>query len=143
MIVGRKLDEIRQILGAVGMGQPGMVRSGDRVVLGTGVPGPPIQSPVQHPCKFCGGEGIKRIPKHKWATGESWVCRACLGREVQVEMEDRIDGALLGNQTGPPMVKKPIVATTPPAQMVTQAPPEAPGAATLADAMAALGAGNA
>jgi len=151
MIVGRKLDEIRQILGAAGLAQPGMVPSGQRIVVGAigqngAANGTVHQNPnpsVEHPCVQCGREGVRRTKPNRFNRTGSWYCAAHVRMAAQSDGEDAMDSALLGGTAQPPMTKQPVVAAAPPVEMARPNAPapvqEAAGEASLDAAMASLG----
>lgn len=142
MICARKMDEIRSILGAAGINansMGGLVGSVQPFQQRAAQAPPP---PVEHPCFQCGQPGVKRSKPNQWDRSGRWACQVHLPLINLSEIEDRIDGAILGPQAGP-KTKAPVIVQQAPAAMVKQEemivmePPA--GAGSLTDAMASLG----
>ena len=141
MIVARKLDEVRSILGAAGINANSMGG-----LVGSVQPfqqrAPQAPPPVEHPCFQCGQPGVKKSRPNQWDRVGRWACQVHLPLIAVSEYEDRIDGAILGPQAGP-KTKAPVIVQQAPTvmakqeEMIVMEPP--PGTASLADAMASLG----
>lgn len=86
-IVARKLDEIRAILAASGLGMPTTP-----VTPLSGVtaapPSPPTAPPVLNPCVECGRQGAYRSKPHKFNPKGSWYCRGHMALAGKLEAED-------------------------------------------------------
>jgi len=146
MIVARKLDEVRTILGAVGINTnnvAGMV--GGLPSNGVVQPVRQQQPAIEHPCVQCGREGVRKTRPNQWNRTGSWYCYDHQALAARSEVEDQVDNALIGPQAGPKLAPKPAIVQQAPAVMVPQAEAapivaaEPAGESSLDQAMAALG----
>ncbi len=149
----RKLDEIRAILQAAGVGAQA------QVVAGHSAPHP-VSAPVSAgpACVHCGRPAVRRTKPNQWNPQGSWFCQIHAPLANQGEFEDALDTHLMGPAKGVALKKKPVVVQTHPVEMRRPAeeqgaPAEAEiqptasagpasGTASLDDAMASLGLGN-
>lgn len=141
-LIAQEISEIRSILGAAGINansMGGLVGSVQPFQQRAAQAPPP---PVEHPCFQCGQPGVKRSKPNQWDRSGRWACQVHLPLINLSEIEDRIDGAILGPQAGP-KTKAPVIVQQAPAAMVKQEEmlvvEEPAGAGSLTDAMASLG----
>lgn len=132
-IVAQKLDEIRILLQAAGVG------SNARVVgMGQAVQ-PPAPAPTGPVCVQCGRPGVRRTRPNKFNRQGSWYCASHAVLAAKTESEDAIDNAILGPQAGTQQ-KKSAVAPSAPAEIKAPIETAEPaGEGNLESAMSALG----
>lgn len=105
MIVARKQDEILAILRGAGL------QGAAQLVMPTYNQPAVVQSPkVEHPCKHCGREGVKRTKPNRFDPAGSWYCISHVPLASAQEVEDRVDNAILGPPPAAP--KKPVLVQT-------------------------------
>ena len=128
LVVSRKLDEVRQILVASGLGTAANVQSAIPGIASQPVvqPSPP---PVQNPCCQCGRPGIYKTKPHQFNRTGSWYCRAHMALGGMIEAEDKMDKVAIQSQ--PPPSQPPQSQPLPPVQQDLPSP----GASSLAEAM--------
>ena len=141
-IVARKLDEIRAILNAAGVGQ---VYSGSIPAFNATGPAPvrPVATVVEHPCVQCGREGIRRTKPNAFNRTGSWYCQAHVALAAQSDFEDRVDAALIGSVAAPIKTKPVVVQTQAPAVIKPQEEAPAEPEDPLKAAMSQLGVASA
>jgi hypothetical protein len=142
MIVARKLDEVRTILGAAGINansMGGLVGSVQPFQQRAPQAPPP---PVEHPCFQCGQPGVRKSRTNQWDRVGRWACAVHVPLIAKEEYDDRVDASILGPQAGPKTKAPAIVQQAPTVmakqeEMMVMEPPA--GAGSLTDAMASLG----
>ena len=127
LVVSRKLDEIRTLLSASGLGGAALGAGTPSPLFPTATPTPAAQpSPpqIQNPCVTCGRPGVYRSRPNQFNKSGSWYCRVHQKLGVSTDAEDRMETVA---------IQPPSQAVQPAAPM--PAPQPAPGASSLSEAM--------
>jgi len=119
LVVSRKLDEIRSLLVAGGVGSLTAAVNGAPTVVAVSPTAAPV--PPKNPCVQCGRPGVYRSKPNQFNKTGSWFCRIHIVLGTGGDLEDQMDRSL-----------QPTMVPSPP-QVSPQASP--PGASTLAEAM--------
>lgn len=136
VMVARKLDEVRALLVASGLGN-GLASvtsplAHSPVLPAAPAPSPPPQPSVKNPCTHCGRESMYRSRPNKFNPKGSWFCQAHMILGQSVEVEDIVDNRFNPNPPPPPPTSPP----QPQAYVAPPPPQPQPGSSTIFEAMA-------
>lgn len=87
MIVGRKLDEIADLLRTAGFSSSNVAQTLQGSVARQVSAVNPASQPaaIQHPCTYCGVESVYRTKPNRYNRTGTWLCRAHLAMRKQHE----------------------------------------------------------